>query len=136
VVTVVRAPELDYSEATRTALYRGGVTLVHGAVRVTAAELRGVFSQGEGAAGLETAVADGDVVIEQASGGRLRRGTGGHAEYLLAEEKVVLTGGTPEFHDSLRGFTRGRQLTWFARDDRLLVDGRPDEPAVSLIRRK
>jgi hypothetical protein len=38
--------------------------------------------------------------------------------------------------DSLRGVTRGKQLIYFADDDRLLVNGVPAQPAVSKIRRK
>jgi hypothetical protein len=49
---------------------------------------------------------------------------------------VVLTGGAPEFIDSLRGSSSGAELTWYANNDRLLVDGREGQPAVSRILRK
>jgi lipopolysaccharide export system protein LptA len=63
-------------------------------------------------------------------------GKGEHAEYAVAQGKVVLSGGAPEFTDSLRGSTRGQRLTWFADNDRLLVDGRENQPAASVIYRK
>ncbi len=135
-VTSVRAPEMDYAEKTHTAVYRGGVTLTRGPTQVTSTELRGIFASAPGASALEKAIADGNVVILQSSGGRVRKGVAEHAEYALTEEKVTLSGGTPEFTDSWRGSTRGTQLTWFSGNGRLLVNGRDDQPAVSVIRRK
>ena len=41
-----------------------------------------------------------------------------------------------QLNDTLRGNTRGAQLTYFADDDRLLVDGEPQKPAASRVRGK
>jgi hypothetical protein len=49
---------------------------------------------------------------------------------------VTLEGGAPEFVDSVKGTTKGQKLTWFSNDERLLVDGAPAKPAVSVIKRK
>ena len=136
VFTLIKAPEFQYADKTRTALYRGGVAMSRAGMDVLAAELRGVFAVKDGSSGLETAYADGNVRITQSSPGRTRVGKGEHAEYAVAQGKVVLSGGAPEFTDSLRGSTRGQQLTWFADNDRLLVDGRENQPAASVIRRK
>jgi len=38
--------------------------------------------------------------------------------------------------DNVRGKTVGKQLTWWANDDRLLVDGEPDKPAQSNVKKK
>ena len=39
--------------------------------------------------------------------------------------------------DSVKGQTRGKQLTWFSNDDRLIVDGVDSaKPAKSIIRKK
>jgi lipopolysaccharide export system protein LptA len=103
---------------------------------VAASELRGVFGLKDGATVLETAFADGNVRILQPAPDRTRRGTAEHAEYAVSEAKVVLSGGAPEFIDSLRGSTRGRVLTWFADSDRLLVEGGENRPAVSRIRKE
>jgi len=136
VFTRINAPEFQYADKTRTALYSGGVTMNRAGMDVLAAALRGVFAVKDGSSELETAYADGNVRITQASRGRTRAGKGEHAEYAVGEGKVILSGGAPEFTDSLRGSTRGQQLTWFADNDRLLVDGREDQPAASVIRRK
>jgi hypothetical protein len=85
---------------------------------------------------LEKAIADGAVKILQTSPGRKRTGTSEHAEYYVDESKVILQQGQPQLVDSVRGTTRGKQLTWFSNSDRLLVDGAASEPAVSNIRRK
>jgi len=52
------------------------------------------------------------------------------------EDKVILVGGQPQFTDSLRGTTRGEKLTWFSKEDRLLVNGVEDKPAKSVLKRK
>jgi len=56
--------------------------------------------------------------------------------FLVDEAKVILQNGQPQLVDSLRGTTRGKQLTWFSNNDRLLVDGAASLPAESNIRRK
>lgn len=135
IFTQVRAAEMNYSDVTRTAHYRGGVALTRAGMDVKATEIRAVFAAAESGSGLDTAYADGDVHISQPSPGRSRQGSAEHAEYYVAQSKVLLSGGAPQFVDSQRGTTRGSQLTWFADNDRLLVDGREGQPAVSRIRR-
>jgi len=39
-------------------------------------------------------------------------------------------------NDSLRGNTRGAELTYYSNDDRLLVNGSSAKPAISHIRKK
>jgi lipopolysaccharide export system protein LptA len=134
-ITLVQSQGLSYSDRSRTALYTGGVTMKRGGLDVAASVLRGLFSIDDGATVLESAVADGNVRILQPSPGRTRKATAEHGEYVVKESKVILSGGSPEFTDSLRGTTRGRKLTWFADNDRLLIEGQEKEPAVTRIRR-
>jgi hypothetical protein len=64
-------------------------------------------------------------------------GTSEHAEYYADEGKVILQEGEPLLVDSLRGQTRGKQLTWWANDDRLLINGEDkSSPARTTIRKK
>ena len=105
-------------------------------LEVKSTELRGLFVVKEGATELDTAFADGQVRISQPTPGRTRRGSAEHAEYYVKENKVILHGGAPQFDDSLKGSTRGEQLTWFPDNDRLLVEGRKSQPAVTHILRK
>ncbi|MEN6532421.1 MAG: LPS export ABC transporter periplasmic protein LptC [Bryobacteraceae bacterium] len=134
--TIVRAPELEYSDETGTAHYSGGVQLNRSGIDVKSAELNAMLVQGDTGSRLDKAVADGSVRIVHSARGRTRTATGEHAVYSTTEEKVVVSGGSPLLVDSKRGSTSGTQLTWFANSDRLLVDGREDRPAVSRILRK
>jgi lipopolysaccharide export system protein LptA len=133
---VIKAPRLVYSEETRLAHYTGGATLLRGPLVVKSAELRAFLSESDKDSTIERALADGAVEIVETSPGRARKGTGEHAEYYVADEKVILRGGNPELVDSRRGNTRGAELTYWANDDRLLVTGEPGKPVSSRIRRQ
>ena len=136
VFTVVRAPEMIYTDEDKLSYYKGGVVLERPNMKVTSKELRAFLKKDDNSSSLEKAYADGDAVIVQTGVDRTRRGTGEHALYEVSEEKVTLEGGSPQFADSLKGTTKGQKLTWFSNDDRLLVDGAPAKPAKSVIIRK
>jgi lipopolysaccharide export system protein LptA len=135
VTTLVRAPNLVYSDESRLAHYTGGTALFRGPLQVKAAELRAFLSKSEDDSKLEKAIADGNVEIVETSADRTRRGTGDHGEYYVADEKVILRGGEPRLADSKRGNTQGTELTYYANDDRLLVTGEPGKPVSSRLRR-
>jgi lipopolysaccharide export system protein LptA len=143
-VIVIQAEELDYSDAERMAHYRGNVRLLRQGLDVRSQELRAWLTAGtsernpEAAQNnrLERAVAVGAVEIVQREPGRTRHATAELAEYHVAEERVVLSGGSPQLVDSQKGITRGRQLTWQIRDNSLEVRGMPDRPGLSRVRRK
>ena len=135
--TTVTADELVYTGKDRLAWYKGGVRLQRAELEIRARELQAWFrEESGGGSSLERAFAHGEVDITHRTVGRVRHGRGEQAEYYVAEQRVVLFGGNPVLEDSARGSTRGRKLTWFAGDDRLLVDGVPAEPVRSLIRRR
>ena len=126
------------------AQYEGPVRLIRDLLDVKSRQLRawltpesdnkeGDNKDGDGT--LHHAFADGAVEIFQAQDGRTRRGTGEHAEFWIAEDKVILNGGVAQMVDSLKGSTRGRQLTFSSRNDTLQVEGAPAQPAASRIRR-
>jgi lipopolysaccharide export system protein LptA len=139
--TVVRAPQMTYWDAEKRAHYMGHAKLNRGNLVVTSRDLYAWFSQKENDNSLERAEAVGDSVIVQsgpdATGKpRTRRGTSERSEYDVAAGRVVLLGGAPEMFDSVKGVTKGSRLTWFANDDRLLVDGSSNQPAASRILKK
>jgi lipopolysaccharide export system protein LptA len=136
VFTIVRAAELVYTEADRLAHYKGGVTLTRPGLSVQGGELRSFLNESGADSRMDHAFADGKVRIVQQTLNRSRTGTGEHAEYYTADQKIILRGGEPQLADALRGITRGTELTYFADDDKLLVDGAPDRPAASAIRPK
>ncbi len=135
VSTVVRAPHLAYTDDDRLAVYSGGVILDHQEMHVTCADLHATLADSNADSRLEKAFADGSVAIRWTNPPRTRVGTSQHAEYYTGEQKVVMTGGRPKFEDSCKGSTEGENLTYFANDDRLLVNGKSGQPAQSRIDR-
>jgi lipopolysaccharide export system protein LptA len=141
VFTVVRASDMTYNDDTRLAVYSGGATLTRPGLTVTGKEIRAYLNDKDSDSSLDKAFAEGAVKIDSivskpGAPPRTRTGTGEHAEYYAGEGKVILQGGQPLVVDSVRGKTAGKKLTWWANDDRLLVDGEPDKPAQTVIRKK
>jgi lipopolysaccharide export system protein LptA len=140
VFTIVKAPDLSYDDNKRIAEYTGGASLQRASMRSTmevkAKEIRAFLRNDSNDSSLDHAIANGQVQIHSPSAGRIRDGSSEHVEYFVDEDKVVLTEGRPKFVDSLRGTTEGEQLTWFSKDDRLLVNGVEAQPAKSVLHRK
>lgn len=141
IFTVVRAPELTYRDDTREALYTGGVTLVRGKMTVTSKQMRAFLTpktaDKSDDSSLDHAIADGDVaVMEVLAGNRKRSGSAEHGEYYTKDDKVVLNGGEPKIVDSIKGMTRGRQLTYFTDEDHLIVEGVSKKVAFTRMKKK
>jgi lipopolysaccharide export system protein LptA len=136
VFTVVKAPELEYNDQTRVADYKDGVSLDRPNMKVKAREVHAFLRDNSDDSSLDHAFADGQVEIVQTALGRVRNGTSEHAEYYVDEDKVILEGGSPLFVDSLRGNTHGEKLTWFSKDDRLLVNGVETKPVKTVMHKK
>ncbi len=141
VYTTVKAPDLLYRDDTREALYSGGVTLLRNAMTVTSKELRAFLNpktdDNKNDSSLDHAFASGDLVVLDVIGPNHKRtGSADRGEYYTKEDKVVLTGGTPQIVDSLRGITKGTLITYYSGDDRLLVQGEPKKPAVTQMTKK
>lgn len=139
--TTVRAPDLIYHDDTRLALYTGGVTLLRAKMVVNADQMRAILTpktdQNSGDSSLDHAIGDGHVkVLETVGDSRTRVGTGDHCEYYTKEDKVILSGESPQFVDSQKGITRGKQLTYFSGDDKLIVEGEAKKQAFSKIKKK
>jgi lipopolysaccharide export system protein LptA len=83
-----------------------------------------------GSAHLDHIVARREVVITQAN----RRGTGDSLLYTAAEGSFVLTGGPPSIFDAEHGKITGVSLTFYKRDDRVLVEGNNLSPTVTHTR--
>jgi lipopolysaccharide export system protein LptA len=139
IFTVVHAPKLYYEDDKRLAHYSDGATLVHDKMTVTAQDIRAFLTPktpGSNDSALDHAIADGKVVVVQADKDRTRTGRSEHCEYYLKLDKVVLNGGTATMVDSLKGLTKGQQLTYFTDDNRMLVEGRKNELAFSKLLKK
>jgi lipopolysaccharide export system protein LptA len=137
VFTVVRAPHMDYTEETRVAFYQGGVALARPGLSVEGKTIRAFLKDSSEDSSLDKAYADGEVkIVSTSPEKRVRTGTSEHSEYYASDQKVILEGGVPVLVDSIKGRTTGKQLTWFANNDRLLVDGLESKPAESTLRKK
>jgi lipopolysaccharide export system protein LptA len=136
IFTVVRAPDLLYTDSTRLAYYQGGAAMVRPGLSVTGQELKAFLNDRSASSSLDKAFADGAVKIISTAEKRTRTGTSEHAEYYTSEQKVILNGGDPVLVDNVKGQTRGRQLTWWSNNDRLLVNGVENRPADTLLRKK
>ena len=75
-------------------------------------------------------VAQDEVAIQQAN----RRAEGQKLVYTAADDKFVLTGGPPSIFDAEQGKITAVSLTFFRRDDRVLVEGEASTPVVTQTR--
>ncbi len=138
VFTVIKAPHMVYTDQDRLALYTGGSNLWRPTLTVKCDTLKAFLNPEDSTADsrINKAFGDGKVEIVETAADRTRVGTGEHGEYYTDDGKIVLNGGTPQLNDSLRGNTRGQQLTYFTDDDRLIVNGAPKDPVQSHLHRK
>jgi len=125
----IRADKLDYFDAGRKARYSGDVELDTQDAKILADRLDVYFSLGkkQSDSEVERAVAEGDVKVVQP----LRYAKGENAVYDAQAGKVVMTGGPPTVYDTEKGSVTGQRLTFYIHNDRLLVDGSANAPAVS-----
>jgi len=130
---------LTYADSERKAHYEGGVTAKgtdFSAVAKSADAYLVPHSQTAGyqsLAGpsrLDHMVAYDDVVIQQSG----RRADGQKLIYTASDDKFVLTGGPPSIFDAEQGKITGVSLTFFRRDDRVLVEGEASTPVVTKTR--
>jgi lipopolysaccharide export system protein LptA len=91
VLTVVRSQRLFYTDSDRLAHYTGKVTLNRTGLNVKSDDLLAYLASGADSR-LEKGIAEGSVEIVQTAGGRKRTGTGTHAEYYPADQKIILRG--------------------------------------------
>jgi lipopolysaccharide transport protein LptA len=130
----IHAERLEYLNEGHEGRYTGHVEVETGSTRLKADRVDVYFSSlpaesEKPAAGaqIERVVARGHVTVTQPA----RYATGEEAEYFAGQGKVVMTGGPPACYDEQNGFTTGRSLTFFIRDDSLLVEGGDQSPTVS-----
>jgi lipopolysaccharide export system protein LptA len=141
IFTLVHAPELLYQDDTRLARYTGGVKLTRQKMIVTAKELMAYLTpktnDKSDQSSLDHAFANGDVkIFDQVAANRTRTGTADHGEYFTKENKVVMNGGSPQMVDSYKGITKGRQLTYYSDDDRMIVEGEKKQLAFTQMKTK
>jgi len=135
----ITAKRLTYVDSDRKVHYEGGV-LARGTDFTASSRTADVYllphsqtagKQALSAPGrLDRMVAQGEVIIQQPN----RRAQGQTLTYTAADDKFVLTGGPPSIFDAEQGKITGVSLTFFRRDDRVLVEGEGSTPVVTTTR--
>jgi len=135
----VTASRLSYVDSERRAVFTGSVVAKSADATINADEAE-VFLQAEGQVAaneslaamgkLDRIAAQGHVTVTQPG----RRATGNSLLYTVADDRFVLSGGPPSIFDAEHGKITGVSLTFFRRDDRVLVDGNATAPAVTQTR--
>jgi lipopolysaccharide export system protein LptA len=137
-VKVISA-RLSYTDSERQAHFEDGVQAKSSDLTITA-RLMDVFLQPRDqsiqnkavteAVKIDHIIAREHVVITQPT----RKATGEQLVYTSADDKFVLSGGTPSIFDAERGKITGVSLTLFRHDDRVLVEGDKTSPTVTETR--
>jgi len=135
----ITAANLTYADSERKIHYEGGV-LAKGLEFTASAQTADAYllprsqtsihQSFSGPGQLDRMVAQGDVVVQQLT----RHANGQELVYTAAEDKFVLTGGPPSIFDAEQGKITGVSLTFFRRDDRVLVEGGASTPVVTQTR--
>lgn len=134
---VLTASKLTYSDLERKARYSGGV-LAKGQDSTVAADTVDVVLQAanarksgsQGPAQLDQILAGQHVVIQQTD----RRATGEKLVYTAQDGSFVLTGGPPTITDPERGVIKGDSLTFYSRDDRVIVQSEGTQRTITRTR--
>ena len=135
----ITATRLTYADAERRVHYEGGVVAKASDFTASAKTAdayllsRSQTSSNQSAAGLgqlDWMVAQGKVVVQEPK----RRAEGEKLVYTTRDDKFVLTGGPPCIFDAEHGKITGVSLTFFRRDDRVLVEGEASTPVVTQTR--
>jgi lipopolysaccharide export system protein LptA len=132
----VEAAALVYTEADRMAHYTGGAHLVRPGMDVKAEEIRAFLNDANADNSLDHAIADGHVVIVRRQPDRTLTGTGDHAEYYAKDQRIFMKGGEPTLVDSVRGATKGLELTYYVDNDKLIVNGAEKDPVTTRVLRR
>jgi lipopolysaccharide export system protein LptA len=135
----ITALKLTYADAERKAHYEGGVVAkgvdFSASAKTADAYLvpRSQTATTQSTAGpsqLDHMVAMDNVIVRQPN----RHADGQKLVYTASDDKFVLTGGPPSIFDAEQGKITGVSLTFFRRDDRVLVEGEASAPVATTTR--
>jgi lipopolysaccharide export system protein LptA len=138
IFTIVKAQHMVYTDQDRQAIYTGGANFWRPALTVKSDTLKAFLNDNKSDqdSRINHAFADGKVDIVETSPGRQRIGNSEHAEYYADDGKIVLTGGAPQVHDTLRGDSTGEKLTYFTDDNKLMIDGTQQKQVKTHLKKK
>ena len=145
----VVSDKLTYTDAERRARYSGNVLARSGDSTITAQQIDVYLRQNqtdsdtptkknkpttipgeEGPSKIDHIVAEGKVVVTEPN----RRALGDKLIYTADDAKYCLTGKSPSIFDATRGTVWGDSLTFYTRDDRVLVDSKQSSSTLTRAR--
>jgi lipopolysaccharide export system protein LptA len=132
----VTSRQLTYRDPERKARFEQDVVAKGADVTITASQMdvflqpRDQANSGASTSRIDHIIARDQVSITQPD----RRATGNQLVYTASDDKFVLTGGPPSIFDAEHGKITGVSLTFFRRDDRVLVEGNTTTPTVTHTR--
>jgi lipopolysaccharide export system protein LptA len=138
-LVTITSDHLLYTDDQHVAKFDGNVVARSADIVMTAARMdaylkpRGQPVNSSAAASpseLDRIVAQGKVLVQEPE----RRATGDQLVYTAADDKFVMTGGPPSIFDAEHGKITGDSLTFYKRDDRVLVEGKAASPTVTTTR--
>jgi lipopolysaccharide export system protein LptA len=132
----VEAAALVYTESDRVAHYTGGTHMVRPGMDVKGSEIRAFLNDAKADSSLDHAIADGQVAIVRTEPDRTLTGSGEHCEYYAKDERIYMKGGHPVLTDSVRGTTKGEELTYYVDDDKLIVNGEKKDLVTTRVLRR
>lgn len=138
---LVTSRALTYEDGKRQAHYEGNVVVKSSDSTMTADNVdiflqpRSTSSDSSasstlGASRVEKILSQGHVILVQPK----RRAEGEQLVYTSADERYLLTGGPPSIFDAEHGKVSGDSLTFYKRDDRVVVEGNAKSPTVTQTR--
>ena len=121
-----RGDEMVYEEAKNVVVYTGSATIRQGDIVTRSPKATMALTVDGGS--IESLVAGEPVEIQQGD----RRGSGRSGTYTPANETMVLVGNDATIQDAQHQ-SRGRSLTFYLGDNRILVDGEEEGRTESLL---
>jgi lipopolysaccharide export system protein LptA len=138
-LVTITSERLTYIDTDQVAKFEGNVVARSADMVLTASRMdayllpRGPSANSSTPAGpsqLDRIVAQGKVLVQEPG----RRAEGEKLVYTSADDKFVMTGGPPSIFDAEHGKITGDSLTFYNRDDRVLVEGKAASPTVTTTR--
>lgn len=135
----ITSKRLTYTDDQHRAHFEGGVVAKGSDVTITSDHVDAYMlprsktadnQSRNGQGQLDHIVAEGNVVVEQPA----RRAEGDKLVYTGSDDKFILTGVSPSIFDAEHGKITANSLTFYKRDDRVLVEGRDSSPSVTQTR--
>lgn len=144
----VTADKLTYNDDERKARYSGNVFAKSATSTISAMQIdiylkpavpgdtpqvktkAAIVPGSEGPSQIDHMVAEGKVVVTEPN----RRAVGDKLVYTADDAKYYLTGKSPSIFDATRGTVWGDALTFYSRDDRVLVESKHSSPTITRAR--